>query len=313
MGRLVAPSHPDLLVGTDTGDDAAVWRLDATRGLVATTDFFTPVVDDPRLWGRIAAQNAASDVYAMGGSPWFALNIVAWPSGQLPTDVLAEVLAGGAETAQTGGFVIVGGHTIDDPEPKYGLAVVGEVLLEHLLTNAGLRDGDVLVLTKALGVGIATTAIKRGVDHPRLINAAIESMTASNAAAARVATEAGATGCTDVTGFGLLGHLARMARASAVDVVLDVDAVPVLPGARDLAAAGVVPGGTQRNRDWVTQAVAPGPRTEADLLILADPQTSGGLLFGVRPARAEAVVAALGAPAAVIGRARQGTGRIELR
>ena len=310
---MAVPAHGDLLVGTDTGDDAAVWRIDDDRALVATTDFFTPVVDDPRTWGRIAAQNAVSDVYAMGGRPLFALNIVAWPSADLPAEMLAEVLAGGADIGREGGFPLVGGHSIDDPEPKYGLAVIGEVDPAHLLTNAGLRPGDALVLTKALGVGIATTAIKAGTAPPALADAAIASMTASNAPAAAAARAAGATGATDVTGFGLLGHLQKMAAASGVDVEIDVDAVPFLDGVRELATAGTVPGGSRRNRDWVAPHVDPGDRDELDVLLLADAQTSGGLLFGAAPDRAAAAAAELGRPAAVIGRVRGGTGRVVLR
>jgi selenide, water dikinase len=313
LRTLTPPSSPDLIVGTETGDDAAVWRLDGDRALVATTDFFTPVVDDPRTWGRIAAQNAVSDVYAMGGRPLFALNLVAWPSADLGLDLLAEVLAGGAEIGAEGGFAVVGGHSIDDPEPKYGLAVVGEVHPDRVLTNSGLRDGDALVLTKALGVGVATTAIKAGTASPEVQDAAVASMTASNAAAAAAAVAAGATGCTDVTGYGLLGHLAKMAAASGVDAELDVAAVPFLPGIRVLAAAGTVPGGTRRNRDWVTPQVDPGGYPELDVLLLADAQTSGGLLFGAEPDRAAATVAQLGPPASVIGRVRTGRGRITLR
>jgi selenide,water dikinase len=283
---------------------------------VATTDFLTPVVDDARTWGRIAAQNAVSDVYAMGGRPLFALNLVAWPSSELPTSLLVEVLAGGAEIAAEGGFAVVGGHSVDDPEPKYGLAVVGEVHPDRVLTNTGLRDGDALVLTKPLGIGIATTAIKAGVAPDDLVAAAVASMTASNAAAARAAVAAGATGCTDVTGFGLLGHLAKAAVASRVDAVIDVAAVPVLPGVRALAESGVAPGGSRRNRDWVAPAVDVGGFGELDVLLLADAQTSGGLLFGAAPDRARAAVTALvdaGGSAAVIGEVRGGTGRITLR
>ena len=312
--RTLSPAAaPELLVGTETGDDAAVWRLDADRALVATTDFFTPVVDDARTWGRIAAQNAVSDVYAMGGRPLFALNLVAWPAEQLGTDLLAEVLAGGSEIAAAGGFVVVGGHSVDDPEPKYGLAVVGEVHPDRVLTNAGLRPGDALVLTKALGVGVATTAIKTGTAPPAVQEAAVASMTASNAAAARAAVAAGATGCTDVTGYGLLGHLAKMAAASGVDAEIDVAAVRFLPGTRELAEAGAIPGGSRRNRDWVAPQVDAGSFDELDVLLLADAQTSGGLLFGAAPGAAGEAVRALGAPAAVIGRVRTGTGRILLR
>jgi selenide,water dikinase len=280
---------------------------------VATTDFLTPVVDDPRTWGRIAAQNAVSDVYAMGGRPLFALNLVAWPSSELPTSMLAEVMAGGAEIGAESGFAVVGGHSVDDPEPKYGLAVIGEVHPDRILTNTGLRDGDALVLTKALGIGVATTAIKAGTASPGVVATAVASMTASNAAAARAALDAGATGCTDVTGFGLLGHLMKMAAASGVDAEIDVAAVPFLPGTRALAETGTMPGGSRRNRDWVADAVDAGSFDELDVLLLADAQTSGGLLFGAAPDRAAAAVAALGAPAAVIGRVRTGPGRITLR
>jgi selenide, water dikinase len=305
-------THPDLLVGTETGDDAAVWRLDAARALVATTDFITPVVDDARTWGRIAATNAVSDVYAMGGRPLFALNLVAWPSTELPTELLGEVLAGGAEVGAACGFAVVGGHSVDDPEPKYGLAVVGEVHPDRILTNAGLRDGDVLVLTKALGIGIATTAIKAGRGPAAFAEAAIASMTEPNAAAAAAALAAGATGATDVTGFGLLGHLGKMLAASGMDAELDVASVPMLPGARELAADGVIPGGSRRNRDWVADQVDPGRFGELDVLLLADAQTSGGLLFGAAPDAAAVAVASLGPPAAVIGRVHTGAGKITL-
>lgn len=316
LKTLTPPHVPELLVGTETGDDAAVWRLDADRALVATTDFFTPLVDDARTWGRIAAQNAASDVYAMGGRPLFALNLVAWPTAELSMDVLAEVLAGGAEIAREDGFVVVGGHSVDDPEPKYGLAVVGEVHPDRVLTNSGFRAGDALVLTKPLGIGITTTAIKAGTAPAELVERAIASMTASNAAAARAAVAAGATGCTDVTGFGLLGHLHKAVVASGVDAVVDVAAVPVLDGVRALAESGIAPGGSRRNRDWVAPSVDAGGHGELDVLLLADAQTSGGLLFGAAPDRARAAVtelAAAGVSAAVIGEVHRGTGRIALR
>ncbi len=316
MLRTLTPSgHPDLLVGTDTGDDAAVWRLDAQRALVATADFITPVVDDARSWGRIAAANAVSDVYAMGGRPLFALNLVGW-SGELPTALLGEVLAGATEVGAECGFAIVGGHTVEDPEPKYGLAVVGDVHPDKLLTNTGLRDGDVLVLTKALGTGVVTTAIKAGTAPTGVAEAAVRSMTATNAAAAAAALTAGATGATDVTGFGFLGHLRRMAEASAVDAVIDPTAVALLPGARELAEAGAVPGGSRRNLDWAREVLDAGTADEITLLLLADAQTSGGLLFGAIPDQADAAVAALagaGVPAAVVGRVTAGFGWITLR
>ncbi len=244
VGKL-APNHDArLLVGSATGDDAGVWRLDADRALVLTTDFFTPIVDDARTWGRIAAVNAVSDVYAMGGTPLIALNLVAWNVDELSMDLLGEVLAGAGDVAVEAGFAIIGGHSVDDPEPKYGLAVVGEAHPDRLLTNAGLRPGQVLVLTKALGTGIVSTAVKRGVAPADVAEAAVASMLRLNADASRAALAAGATGATDVTGFSLLGHLGRMAIESGVDVVLDVAAVPVLDGVRDLAAAG-------RRAGWV--------------------------------------------------------------
>lgn len=307
MRRLAPPGDPNLLVGALSGDDAAVWRLSDERALVVTADFITPVVDDARTWGRVAAANAVSDVYAMGGTPLLALNLVGWNVDELPTDLLGDVLQGGLDIAVEAGFVVAGGHTVDDPEPKYGMAVVGEVHPDRILTNAGLRPGDVVVLTKPLGTGIATTAIKRGVAGDELTAAAVASMTRLNAAARDAALAAGATGCTDVTGFGLLGHLHRMAVESGVAVELDVDAIPVLGGVRQLLDEGVVPGGSLRNLDHVRPSLDTGGHDEGTALLLADAQTSGGLLFGAadRAAADEAVaaLAASGHTAAVIGRA----------
>jgi selenide,water dikinase len=317
VARLAPPGHPDLLVGALTGDDAAVWRLDDDRALVLTTDFITPVVDDARAWGRIAATNAASDVYAMGGRPLLALNVVAWNVAELSDDVLVEVLAGALDAAVAGSFVIAGGHTVDDPEPKFGLAVVGEVDPSRMLTNTGLRPGDRLVLTKALGVGVITTGVKRGVAPTEVVDGAVLSMSRLNDDAARVAAANGATGATDVTGFGLLNHLGRMALESRVDVTIDVDAVPVLAGARELASEGIVSGGTRRNLEHIGARLDPGGRGEVDVLLLADAQTSGGLVFGVAADRAEQAVAELrdlDHPAAVIGTAvGSGAGRVALR
>lgn len=315
LRHLTPQRHPDLLVGTETGDDAAVWRLGPSRALVVTADFITPVVDDARTWGRIAAANSASDVYAMGGRPILALNLVAWNIDELDAELLATVLMGAEDAAMEGGWVTVGGHSVTDPEPKFGLVVVGEVHPDRILTNAGLRDGDVLILTKPLGTGIVSTAIKRGDVAPAVASAATASMLTLNADAAAVALAAGATGATDVTGFGLLGHLAKMAEASGVDVTVDVGEVPVLPGVQALARAGVVPGGTDRNLAWVEERLDPIDVDAVSVLILADAQTSGGLLFGVALARAHDVVSQLqdkGHPAAAIGRARTGTGRIRL-
>lgn len=309
-------SHPDLLVGTQTGDDAAVWRIDDDRALVATADFITPIVDDPRRWGRIAAANSVSDVYAMGGRPLFALNLVAWNSSELPNDLLLEVLAGAAETAAECGYVTIGGHTIDDEVPKFGLAVTGEVAPDRILTNSALRAGDALVLTKRLGTGVVATAIKSGLAAEDVMAAAVESMSGTNARAAAAAVRAGATGCTDVTGFGLLGHLGQMALASGVDVVIDTPSVPVLPGVRELVERDAVAGGTRRNLEWTRPRMEPNGVDEVTALILADAQTSGGLVFGAAAEPAAEAVAELtdaGVPATVIGEARPGTGRIILR
>jgi selenide,water dikinase len=304
----------ELLVGSDTGDDAAVWQLDDERALVFTADFITPVVDDARSWGRVAAANSVSDVYAMGARPTFALNLVCW-NDELPDELLREVLEGARDIAVAGGFVIAGGHTVTDPEPKFGLAVVGEVSPRRLLTNTGLRPGDALILTKPLGVGVITTAIKRGVAPAAVEAAAIDSMTRLNAAASQVALEAGATGATDVTGFGFLGHLGRMARESNVDITIDVAAVPLLGGARDLARAGVVPGGAERNLAWISAQLDRDGVDDVTVTLLVDPQTSGGLLFGVTPIHADRAVRQLveaGHEAALVGQAVAGTGRMRL-
>lgn len=293
-----------------------MWRIDTDRALVVTADFITPVVDDARTWGKIAAANSISDVYAMGGRPLFALNLVGWNADALPSELLAEVLAGAGEIGAECGYVTVGGHTVDDPEPKYGLAVVGEVHPDRLLTNAGLRTGDALVLTKPLGTGIIATAIKQDSAPPDVAAAAVASMITPNARAAEAARAAGATGATDITGFGLLGHLAAMAEASGVDVTVDVASVPLLPGTADLAGKGLVPGGTVRNLDWARRKVRAGDTEERALTLLADAQTSGGLLFGAAPERARTAVAELaeaGAAAAIIGHATDGDGHIDLR
>ena len=315
MRHLTPPSHPDLLVGPATGDDAAVWRIDDRRALVVTADFITPVVDDARTWGRIAAVNAISDVYAMGGRPLLALNLVAWSRDELSTELLGEVLAGGAEVAAGSGFVIAGGHTVDDPEPKYGLAVVGEADPARLLTNAALRSGDRLILTKPLGIGVAATAIKRGEAPSLLVDAAVGSMVRTNQVASEIALAAGATGATDVTGFGLLGHLGRMLEESGLDGEIHVDRVPWLPDVRRLADAGVVPGGTRRNLEWAAPRLDGDRVPETVQLLLADAQTSGGLVFGVAPPQAAGALqelAATGHQAADIGQVSAGSGRMML-
>ncbi len=315
LRRLTPVSHPDLLIGTETGDDAAVWRLDDDRALVVTVDFITPLVDDARTWGRIAAANAVSDVYAMGGRPLVALNLVGWNSAELPIDLLVEVLEGAGEAAEEGGWVTVGGHTVDDPEPKFGLAVVGEVHPDRILANTGLRPGDALVLTKPLGIGVISTATKRGQAPAETVEAAVVSMVRLNAEAAEAALGAGATGATDVTGFGLLGHLRKMAEASGVDAIVHPETVPLLPGAWELAAAGLVPGGTGRNLAWARERLDVGETDELLVTLLADAQTSGGLLFGAAPDAARDAVGRLretGHDAAVVGRVVAGAGRTVL-
>lgn len=306
----------ELIVGADTGDDAAVWRLDDERALVSTADFITPVVDDARTWGRVAAANSVSDVYAMGGRPLFALNLVGWNRDELPTELLGDVLAGGRDIARVAGFVVVGGHTIDDPEPKYGMAVTGEVHPDRVLTNAGLRLGDALILTKPLGVGVVTTAIKADEAGADVAAAAVDSMVRLNDHASRVAIAAGATGCTDVTGFGLLGHLGRMSVESDVRAIVDFDALPFLPGAVELAHAGMVPGGSRRNLEWGDELLDAESYDEVHRLLVADAQTSGGLVFGVDPGEVDGALAELSATghqAARIGSVVDGSAGVTLR
>jgi selenide,water dikinase len=264
----------DLLVGLENGDDAAVVRIDEGRAVVATADFFTPVVDDPRDWGRIAAANALSDVYAMGGEPVVAVNLLAWPREVLPFELAAEVLAGGAEIAEEADCHLAGGHSIDDREPKYGLAVTGLGDPARLLRNDAGTAGLPLTLTKPLGLGILANRHKAtGEPFPE----AVAVMTALNRDASRDALTAGVTCATDVTGFGLLGHLLKLCRASGVDAEIDAAAVPYVEASRVSLAEGFVPGGSRRNLDWVRPHVVT-TLDEHELLLLADAQTSGGLL-----------------------------------
>jgi selenide,water dikinase len=291
--RATPSTDPDLLVGFDTADDAAVYRLRADLAVVVTTDFFTPIVDDAYDWGRIAATNALSDVYAMGGTPILALNLVAWPREGLDFALLARVLDGGAAVVAEAGCLIAGGHSIDDAEPKYGLAVVGTVHPDAVLTNAGARAGDALVLTKPIGLGVLATALKRDVASARNVADAIEVMTTLNASARDAALAVGVHAATDVTGFGLLGHMLEMVTASGIGAEIDATAVPVIDGVRDLLTAGMVAGGTQRNHAFVSDSVDWGDLALGEQLLLADAQTSGGLLLSVAPELADALVAAL--------------------
>jgi selenide,water dikinase len=272
---LVGQAGPDLIVGLDDGDDAAVVRIDDRTAVVVTADFFTPVVDDPYDWGRIAAANALSDVYAMGGRPIVAVNLVGWPRDVLPKELLREVMRGGYDVAREAGCHVAGGHSIDDPEPKYGLAVTGLADPDQLLRNDAAKAGTPLSLSKPLGVGVLNNRHKAtGEVFPQ----AIECMVALNKGASEAALASGCTAATDVTGFGLLGHLYKMARASGVTAVVDAAAVPYLDGAREALRDGYVSGGTRRNLEWVRPHLR-SALGESELLLLADAQTSGGLLI----------------------------------
>ena len=301
----MGPASGDLLIGALEGDDAAVLRLDDERALVLTTDFFTPIVDDPGDWGRIAAANALSDVYAMGGRPLFAVNLAAWPGDGLDIALLGQVLRGGAQVAAEAGCFVAGGHTIDDPVPKYGLAVVGLADPDRLMTIDRAAPGDQLILTKAIGTGVIATALKRSAAPAEVVQAAVASMTLLNAGASRAALAAGVRAATDVTGFGLLGHLHRMLAASGAAARLWAASVPLLPGAAELAAAGFVSGGTRANTERMRGFAALDPAIPAELAVLLhDAQTSGGLLLAAPPAAAPALLSELraqGLPAALIG------------
>lgn len=276
----VATVHPDLLVGISTSDDAGVYALGDGRALVQTVDIFTPVVDSAEDWGRIAAANALSDIYAMGAEPRTALQYLAWPRGVLSFDLAGEVIAAGMDVMAEAGCTVVGGHSIDSPEPTYGFAVTGLVNVDEVVANAGALPGDALVLTKPLGIGIITTAIKRETCPTDLASAAIEQMATLNAAAGAALSPHHARAATDVTGFGLLGHLREMCQASGVGAEIVVDSVPVLDGARDLLAAGMWPGGSQRNLKWIEHEIVTTLLVD-EWKVLIDAQTSGGLLVAL--------------------------------
>ena len=282
--------YPDLLVGLGEPDDAAVWRLEDGRALVATTDFFTPVVDNPYDFGAIAAANALSDVYAMGGKPFLALNVAAIPP-DLPTEVVGEILRGGAEKARQAGVVIAGGHTIQDKEPKYGLMVLGFVDPEHMLTKSGARTGDALVLNKPLGFGTTTTALKEGRADPSDVSEVVGWMKKLNATAASLALEFGLRGGTDITGFGLLGHAWEMSQASGVGLSFEFGKIPFTRGARRYADEFIFPGGSTDNRQYYGSHVTFDPAIgEPYQMLLFDAQTSGGLLLAVPPDRLPALL-----------------------
>jgi selenide,water dikinase len=277
VARLIpAQQAPDVLIGVEHGDDAAVVQISPDRAIVATADFFTPVVDDAYTFGQIAATNALSDVYAVGGEPLVALNLLGWPREVLSADLAAEVLRGGLDAARAAGCHVAGGHSIDDPEPKYGMAVTGLADPAALLRIDAGRPGLPLSLTKPLGTGVLNSRHKA---TGEIFAEAIAVMTMLNAEASRQALSAGIRCATDVTGFGLLGHLYKLARSSGVTAVIDRAAIPLISGAREALQAGYVPGGSRRNLDWVTPHADFGSATEEDLLLLADAQTSGGLLL----------------------------------
>lgn len=301
-------------MGIDAPDDAAVYRVTDDIALVQTVDFFTPIVDDPRDWGRIAAANALSDVYAMGGKPISALNLVGWPRS-LDFEILGAVLEGGEEKCVEAGVAIVGGHSVDDPEPKYGLSVTGTIHPDRVVRKTGAEPGSALILTKAIGTGIISSAIKEGQASPDAIAEAVASMAQLNAAGAELMLEAGTSAATDVTGFSLMGHLLQMLE-SRLDAHLALRAIPFLTGAKELAAMGVLPGGSKRNRNAQEPQVDLQGVPEDAAAVLFDAQTSGGLLIAVDPDRADTLVRSLidaGYPrAARIGTLLDGTGRVKV-
>ncbi|HVS37971.1 MAG TPA: selenide, water dikinase SelD [Gemmataceae bacterium] len=316
LGRLTTLADPNVLVGSATADDAAVYKLSDDLALVLTTDFFTPIVDRPYDFGAVAAANALSDVYAMGGKPLTAMNLVGFPDALLPVEVLGDILRGAADKAAEAGVAIVGGHTIKSEEPIFGLAVVGTVHPDRVLTNACARPGDALVLSKPLGLGVITTAAKNDEDRLGAIGAAIEQMTTLNRSAGEAVVAVGAHALTDVTGFGLLGHLRNLTAASHVTARVWLERVPVLPAAWEYVRAGIAPGGTHANwrflNDWVDYESG---ISKEEQLILCDAQTSGGLLAAVPADRADELVRSLRARglnwAATVGRIEAaGNGRI---
>ena len=310
-------ADPNLIVGREASDDAGVYALGPDQAVVFTVDCFMPIVDDPYTYGQVAAANSLSDVWAMGGRPILAINVCGFPTKELPLEALAAILRGGAEKAAEAQVAIAGGHTLDNPEPFYGLAVLGLIHPERIITNAGARPGDLLILTKPLGTGIVMTAMMRDVAREEDVAAATESMTALNRASAEVMVQFGARAATDVTGFGLIGHAQQLARASGVQAAFDWDAIPLLPGALGYAREGVVTGGGNANREHYGAWSDFGDADEPHIDLACDPQTSGGLLISFPPERAEAALrelAARGVAAVVVGEAIEGeAGRLAFR
>jgi selenide,water dikinase len=311
LGALPPIVDPNVLVGATSRDDAAVYRIAPDRALVATVDFFTPIVDDPSEFGAIAAANSVSDVYAVGARPLFALGITAFPREKLSTGLLEKIVAGGAAKLGEAGIAVVGGHSVDDPEPKFGYAVIGEVHPDRIVTHQGAHPGDFLYLTKPLGSGLVTTAIKRGLSPPALVRKAVAMMTHLNRDASVAMLACGATAATDVTGYGLIGHLSNLAGGADIDLA----AVPFMAGVRELAEDDLFPSGSRRNFEAYRAAVDWGGASELDQMLLCDAQTSGGLLVAIPPEAASRFEAALQAgpfPAARIGTIN-GLGSIRVR
>ncbi len=291
MRHLPPIVDPNVLVGTNTADDAAVYKISDELAIVQTVDFFTPVVDDPYMFGMITAANALSDIYAMGARPLFALNIAAFPAKKLPLEMLGEILRGGSDKAREAGVSIIGGHTISDPEPKYGMSVTAVIHPDKVVTNAGARVGDILVLTKPLGSGIITTAMKRDLVSQKTADTAVEVMCTLNKTAAEVMVGVGVNACTDITGFGFLGHLYEMVKSSGVGAQISMAKVPFIPETLDLIATGVAPGGSYKNLQFLQDKLSPQKGISKDqLLMLADAQTPGGLLMAVSADRAEHLI-----------------------
>jgi selenide,water dikinase len=286
--------HPDLIVGTETSDDAGVFRLRADLAIVNTVDVVTPIVDDPFTFGQIAAANALSDIYAMGAEPKTALNIVGFPKGTFALEVLEQILCGGADKVKEAGAIVIGGHTIIDAELKYGMAVTGVIHPDRVIRNIGVKPGDALVLTKPLGTGIVATGLKKRKASKESVRAAVASMVTLNRAASEAMQRLAVHACSDVTGFGLLGHAFEMASGSGVTIVIEAGRLPVLPGARRLAVQGCLTGGCKRNRDYLSANMAIGPAVREEMLEVAlDPQTSGGLLIALPEDRAAGLVSDL--------------------
>lgn len=314
-GLFPPTTYPALLIGLNAPDDAAVYRLDADRAIISTMDFFPPVVDEPYAFGAIAAANALSDIYAMGGEPLMAINLVAFPDG-LGMELLTEILRGGAEKVKEAGIAIAGGHTVTDKEPKYGLAVTGIVHPDHIITKGGARSGDKLILTKALGTGVITTALKRDQARPEQVKIAVDSMSRLNRNASRIAQQFAVHAMTDITGYSLLGHGHEMAHLGNMDFEVNFDTLQWLPGAKNYAELDTFPGGMWRNQEYFSQWVAfKGKFTDAEQNLLYDPQTSGGLLMAVAAEIADQMLEELhntGETAAIIGQVKSGNGYLQV-